>query len=253
MKRTVIICFSPTGSTLKTTAAVGQGLGLEETIVCDLTRGSEALPELAKDDVVVVGVPVYSGRIPKVAVERLQVIKGSGQPVVCVAVFGNNSVGDALQELAALVSKNGFRPIGGGAFVGEHSFSNDRRTIAKGRPNKEDLGKAKELGKKARVKLDSGFIQLPDLPGSVPTSDGRDLPAMASQITKNCIGCGKCVAVCPVEAIDSAYACDRDKCIKCFACVKACPQEARELKHPMISVARFVLSRGKDKEVELFI
>ncbi len=45
-----------------------------------------------------------------------------------------------------------------------------------------------------------------------------------------CIGCGACVATCPVEAIsldDSGKATiDNTKCIHCGACKATCPVEA---------------------------
>ena len=54
-------------------------------------------------------------------------------------------------------------------------------------------------------------------------------------IDKNkCIGCGTCVAICPVEAIsftnDGKAQIDTTKCIKCGACQASCPVEAIEIK-----------------------
>ena len=45
-----------------------------------------------------------------------------------------------------------------------------------------------------------------------------------------CIGCGACVATCPVEAISLDEAgkavIDAEKCIHCGACKATCPVEA---------------------------
>jgi len=45
-----------------------------------------------------------------------------------------------------------------------------------------------------------------------------------------CIACGKCIGVCPVDAITGgkkkAHVIDIDKCIKCTACKEICPVEA---------------------------
>ena len=50
------------------------------------------------------------------------------------------------------------------------------------------------------------------------------------KVDKNtCIGCGTCVAVCPVNAISfegGKAKIDQDKCIKCGTCVSVCPVNA---------------------------
>lgn len=49
-----------------------------------------------------------------------------------------------------------------------------------------------------------------------------------------CIGCGACVAVCPVEAIsfdeDGKAVIDKTKCIKCGTCEAVCPVDAIKIK-----------------------
>ncbi len=56
---------------------------------------------------------------------------------------------------------------------------------------------------------------------------------MAAVIDKKvCVGCGACVATCPVEAIvlkDGVAQVDPDKCISCGACVGTCPVGAIKL------------------------
>ena len=47
-----------------------------------------------------------------------------------------------------------------------------------------------------------------------------------------CIGCGTCVAICPVEAIsfvDGKAKIDRNKCIHCGSCEASCPVRAIKL------------------------
>ncbi|HCG57902.1 MAG TPA: ferredoxin [Clostridiales bacterium] len=47
---------------------------------------------------------------------------------------------------------------------------------------------------------------------------------------KICIGCGTCVAICPVEAIsfgkDGKAVIDQKKCIHCGGCKASCPVSA---------------------------
>jgi len=52
---------------------------------------------------------------------------------------------------------------------------------------------------------------------------------MAYVITDDCVACGSCVDVCPVEAIaegDPIYKIDPDTCVSCGQCADACPSEA---------------------------
>ena len=52
---------------------------------------------------------------------------------------------------------------------------------------------------------------------------------MAYVITDECVACGSCVDVCPVEAIsegDPIYKIDPDTCTSCGQCADACPSEA---------------------------
>ena len=48
---------------------------------------------------VVISMPVYAGRVPALAVERLKGIKTSGVKCVIVAVYGNRAYEDALVEM----------------------------------------------------------------------------------------------------------------------------------------------------------
>ena len=51
---------------------------------------------------------------------------------------------------------------------------------------------------------------------------------------KKCIGCGRCVEVCPHEVFiiedRRARITDRDACMECGACAKNCPVEALSVK-----------------------
>ena len=51
---------------------------------------------------------------------------------------------------------------------------------------------------------------------------------MPRRIKDNCIACGSCVPVCPVDCIAEGdiYVIDEDVCIDCGACEDECPVDA---------------------------
>lgn len=73
------ITFSPTGGTKKVADAVSKGIGqeIESIELCVPASKIEAVT-MAKEDVAVIAAPVYGGRIPALAVERISKIKGNG-------------------------------------------------------------------------------------------------------------------------------------------------------------------------------
>ena len=81
------IVFSPTGGTKKVSALLTGALGGEVTPV-DLTDSRQdfrAVP-LSREDVAVISVPSYGGRVPAVAVERLAMLNGQDARAILVCV-----------------------------------------------------------------------------------------------------------------------------------------------------------------------
>jgi len=251
-----LIYFSPTRTTLKTIEAVCEGLGAERRQRIDLTRSIAGL-EPIRGELAIIGVPVYSGRIPKAAVEGLESLRGEGRPAVLVVVYGNRAYDDALLELADLCVRNDFVVVSAGAFIGEHSYSTKDFPIAEGRPDHEDLDDAKRLGAKSLAKKAEGkWIPIATtVPGNRPYKESRPLhgvkPAFDAAL---CTSCLSCVAACPTEAIgpDDPGEVDGDKCIRCAACIKICPAHAKRFEdRRILEVTAFLhehFSAGKEPE-----
>lgn len=45
------------------------------------------------------------------------------------------------------------------------------------------------------------------------------------RIEGKCINCGKCISVCPMQAIDSNFSIERTLCINCKECISRCPNK----------------------------
>ncbi|HWQ51027.1 MAG TPA: 4Fe-4S binding protein [Terriglobales bacterium] len=215
----ITLYFSPTGTTAAVCKAIAQGEAYDFT----LPAARAGAPSYGPKDVVAVGVPVYSGRIPPVAAEYLKTVKGNGARAVAVAVYGNRDYDDALLELCDILEDAGFDVVGAGAFVGEHSLN---ETVAAGRPDAEDLKAAKTFGAAVSDKLARGELSRPAVKGVRPYKALGPGAGYAPQPTDACVKCGICETVCSMGVIHDLTA-DPEKCIRCFACVKRCPHGAR--------------------------
>jgi len=134
--------YSPTHSTEKIVNAIATGIGIDPLNIIEnnLTYPGyeETLIDVEPGDLVIIGAPVYAGRISLTAIERLQKLKFAGNPAVLVAVFGNRNLDDALIELREIATGIGLQPVAAAAFIGEHSYSTKNFPIAKGRPDALD-------------------------------------------------------------------------------------------------------------------
>ena len=92
---------------------------------------------------------------------------GQDTSMVAMVMYGNQFSGVALPRLVEQMKKQGFKTIGAGNFIGQHSCD---PTCAKGRPDKFDLEKAKELGVATWKKISKGnrINALPEIPADRP-------------------------------------------------------------------------------------
>ena len=226
------VFFSPTHTSLQIADAIADGLGASECRELDITYEKPATDILIERGVAVFAVPVYGGRVAETAVERMQAIRGNNIPAVIAVVYGNRDYEDALIELRNIVRGQGFVPVSGGAFIGEHSYSRPDRPVAAGRPDKNDIDVAFSFGVKTADFLKSGS----DIPAELPVKGnfpykvkGPKTPQTPITAPELCTQCGYCIEICPTQAISlqDEIVSDPEPCIKCCACVKECPNQAR--------------------------
>ena len=246
--------FSPTGGTRKVSGLVAGALD-GNTVTVDLTDNGQDFRavSMAKDDVAVISVPSYAGRVPAVVVDRLGMVCGNGARAVLVCVYGNRAFEDTLVELEDVAKRAGFRVVAAVAAIAEHSVA---RQFAAGRPDAKDVAQLAEFSQRIRQKLLDGGMSEPSVPGNRPykQAGGR---SMVPQATEDCISCGVCAAACPVRAIDKVdpRQVDGEACISCMRCVAVCPQNAHKLDPNKLAAVTQMLSSVcvERKECELFI
>lgn len=248
------IIFSPTGGTEKVANICAEALAKEtapdfanvDALIntIDLTDRDADFAALgtaiATDDLCIIAVPSYGGRVPQTALDRLALIDGNCAKAILVAVYGNREFDDTLLELEEAAIASNFTQIAGIAAIAEHSIA---RQFAPGRPDTEDKAqledfirqiaqKPEALGYTAPADEEVDFIDINTLllPGGYPFKEYKGSSSKPIA-TDACIACGLCADKCPVAAIPASApnTTDNAVCISCMRCIAICPEKARQL------------------------
>ena len=244
------VWFSATGTTQKVVTALSKSLAEQlgagwQEYCFNLPKAREEDLTFGPGDLVVLGVPVYAGRVPNLILPYVRDrIHGGGALAVPVVLYGNRNFDDGLMELRNVARDNGFCPVAAGAFVGEHSFS---KVLGAGRPDGDDMALVQQLADRTAAKVKA----LTEAPAQAVEVEGCDpirpyytprdrhgepirdfLKAKPVTDPAKCVKCGLCARICPMGSIDPQDVSSVvGKCIKCCACVKKCPRGAKYFDH----------------------
>ena len=248
------ITFSPTGGTKKVADFLANGL-FKEAESIDLSDVNEDFSKfsLTEEDMTIIAVPSYNGRVPSTAAERIAKIKGNGAKTILVCVYGNRAYEDTLVELQDIAEQAGFKIVAAIAAIAEHSIAH---RYAANRPDKDDYDRLKAFAMKIGEKLIRNDFSTPTIPGNRPYHKVAGA-GIVPKATKACTKCDLCASKCPVGAIDknNPAKVDKEVCISCMRCVTACPHHARKVNGLLLGIVNMMLKKECTirKECELYL
>ena len=248
------VYFSATYTTKRIVEHVANQLS-DEITTYDITN-EDSLEEMTipKEELLIVGIPVYAGRVPAMAVDRIRRFKGEGTPAIAIAVYGNRDYDDALLELSDILSDNDFQVISAGAFIAQHCIFPQ---VGANRPDNADFEKMNGFALETKKILETDNKEgLPiQIKGNRPYKIPGSIPIFPSG-TSSCKECGKCAQLCPAGAIplEQPKNVDETKCIKCGRCIVVCPTQSRQFQGMQYTLAseKFNSAYKERKEPEMF-
>ena len=252
MSKIIQIFFSPSNTTKKVVEQVASNFNQTKETYDLLHFNAEK--EFSENDIVIVGMPVFAGRIPKSGRDRLAKLKGNNAKTIAIVNYGNAHVTDALLELVDVLKENDFDVIAAASTVSHHSIFSG---VAVGRPDPEDIEKINEFSQKCIEKIEAGERLTSEIPGNRPYVDYKQIPFEITCDETLCAFCYDCVSICPEKAIpdDDPVDTNLDMCSRCTACINICPEDARMFSGSAFEAKKpeFEKANSERKENEFYL
>ena len=260
-KNLKILYFSPTSGTKKIVKAIAESIDSNyEEFDITLPQNRTNSITFSSNDLVIIGMPTYAGRFPRLLHNYIDTITANNTLGVFITTYGNRDYEDALLEQYYIFTSKGFIGLGAATFITEHSSTSK---LATGRPHAEDLNTASDFGCeiiKRLIEINSlSDLNSLTLPGSIPYVE-KNIPPMpfAPETNEKCVTCGICAKHCPTSAIDfsDCRTIDISKCIKCNSCVKRCPLSAKVMtSEPYKNMQNMLITNfaHNEKSPEIFL
>jgi ferredoxin len=238
---TNILVFSPTGSGLKVAKHIRDNIGIDTSILSDVTypRNRVKSEMVAKSNTLTIIVfPIHADSLPDIFFDFISKYNFNYTPVILIAGYGNIFTGKALIELRNIAIKNNAIVISAANIVFPHSYNGDKLQIGPNRPTKEELNHITKFIDDSIQKItDFEFSELPQV--SLPKGYKRLITRIPNKFLVHifikrpdvdltrCNKCNVCIKTCPSGAMLDNLKINNSLCIRCLACIKYCKNKAR--------------------------
>ena len=250
--KTIIFYFSATGNSLTTARLIAEGLGECELVpVASLRKNVKTMVDA---DAVGFVYPVYYGNMPWPVREAISKMVFKDEVYAFSFATFRGHAGAAAKRLDMLLRTRGVKlSLSRGVKMPGNSFINppevDAEYLLKQREN--IAAQLDDIRNRATEEI-SGDEPM----GGNPISYANNFRGIMAD--ENCIGCGVCAKVCPMEnvKIENGRAVIGDDCSTCLACFHWCPKEAiwmsrqegierrSKYRHPEVTLNDIIAQKG---------
>jgi len=248
----MILYFSGTGNSEYAAKRIGKEINDEAINLFDKIRSSDN-SELNSDRSWVIVVPTYAWRIPHIVQKWIENTNLTGSRDIYFVMTCGGSIGNAGKYLEKLCAGKNMNYCGCAEIVMPENYIALFST-----PTEEEAMQIIEqaegvIGSTARCikqhcKLTQSEISLGDKINSGIINDlfyPVFVHAKKFYTTDDCISCGKCVKVCPLNniRIENGKPIWGENCTHCMACICRCPKEAIEYGKHSRGLTRYTCKR----------
>ncbi len=231
----MILYFTGTGNSKFVSDYIAEQINDEVLSLNDVIRDKKTLKFHSERPFVVVA-PIYAWRFPQIIENLIGKAQFSGnRRIYFVGTMGSQS-GNSDKYLQKLAEEHNMEFMGfcgipmpnnyvvGGRLPDKNeAYSQIKSAIPQIKAVSDKIALGERIRKTDKTPL-SGFLS-----GTVNSMFNKYMISSKNfNVSDNCISCGKCVKVCPVNnvAMENGAPVFGNKCLNCYSCINRCPKEA---------------------------
>lgn len=248
----MILYFTGTGNSRYVARKIAEEINDEVVSINQLIKQESTDELISKNQPFIFVCPTYAWRLPKVVTEFIRRTKFSGSNKVYFIMTCGDDTSKAINYIQKLCHDKGWQLKG----MAEIKMPENYIVLFRA-PDKESAKKIIQESNQQIYKIASDIhdennfeIVTPSgLRGSIKSGITNIafykfiVHAKGFHSTNQCVGCGKCVNLCPLNNISLKNEKPNwgNKCTHCMACISCCPTKAIEYKNKTQNKERYYL------------